>query len=78
MHLLGNSKYWPFPTYSAMGSHTITVSRKYATAINFVQCHAQSQVLNGFSCTVSEIQKTGHSQRIRAWEVIRPQFCEKM
>ncbi|RWW83244.1 hypothetical protein BHE74_00008241 [Ensete ventricosum] len=60
MHRLRNSKYWPYTTYSPMGSHTSTISRKNATVINF----AQSQISIGFSRTVSEIQNTGNSQRI--------------
>ncbi|RRT76449.1 hypothetical protein B296_00016607 [Ensete ventricosum] len=47
-----------------MGSHTSTVSRKYATIINSAQSRAQSLVSISFSCTVSEFQNTGHSQRI--------------
>ncbi|RZS18825.1 hypothetical protein BHM03_00051149 [Ensete ventricosum] len=38
------------------------VSQKNATVINFARSH--SQVLIGFSCTVSEIRNTGNSQRI--------------
>ncbi|RZS28116.1 hypothetical protein BHM03_00061679 [Ensete ventricosum] len=44
VHRLGNSKYWSFPSYWPMGSRTST----------------QSRVSIGFSCTVSEIQNTGH------------------
>ncbi|RWW82062.1 hypothetical protein BHE74_00009484 [Ensete ventricosum] len=57
-----------------MGSHTSTVSRKNAMVINL----AQSQVSIGFSCSISEIQNTGLSQRISPWEVVQPQFREKM
>ncbi|RWW35246.1 hypothetical protein BHE74_00059841 [Ensete ventricosum] len=35
---------------------------KNATIINFAQSHVRSRVSIGFSCTVSEIQKIGHSQ----------------
>ncbi|RWV77318.1 hypothetical protein BHE74_00023225 [Ensete ventricosum] len=56
-----------------MGSHTNLVSRKNVMIINFVQ----SQVLIDFSCVVSDIQNTGHSQRIRQWEVVRAPFHEK-
>ncbi|RRT32215.1 hypothetical protein B296_00054837, partial [Ensete ventricosum] len=31
--------------------------------INFVRSRTQSRVLIGFTCTVSEIQNTGHSRR---------------
>ncbi|RRT36921.1 hypothetical protein B296_00042951 [Ensete ventricosum] len=43
-----------------MGSHTSTISRKNATVINFLQSGTQSQFSIGFSCTISEIQNTGH------------------
>ncbi|RWW61649.1 hypothetical protein BHE74_00031280 [Ensete ventricosum] len=49
-----------------MGSVMSTVSRKNVTIINF----AQSRVSIAFSCTVSKIQNTGHSQHISPWEVI--------
>ncbi|RZS19233.1 hypothetical protein BHM03_00051609 [Ensete ventricosum] len=60
-----------------MGSRTSTVSRKNATVINFSQSLMQSRVSIGFSCTVSEIQNTGHSQRNSRWEVVRARFHEK-
>ncbi|RWW46155.1 hypothetical protein BHE74_00047949 [Ensete ventricosum] len=41
VHRLGNSKYWPLPTYLPM-----------------------SRVSIDFSCTISEIQNTGHSRCI--------------
>ncbi|RRT71520.1 hypothetical protein B296_00017895 [Ensete ventricosum] len=47
--------------YSAMGICTSTVLQKNATVINF----AQSRDSIDFSCTVMEIQNTGHSQCIR-------------
>ncbi|RRT66753.1 hypothetical protein B296_00008360 [Ensete ventricosum] len=53
-----------------MGSRMSTISRKNAMVINFAQSHAQRRVSIGFSCTVSEIQNIGHSQRISPWEVI--------
>ncbi|RZS24515.1 hypothetical protein BHM03_00057595 [Ensete ventricosum] len=59
-----------------MGSHTNTVSRKNAKVINFVRSHMQSQILIGFSCTVSEIQNTGHSKRnspLSRTDVAQPQ-----
>ncbi|RZS27380.1 hypothetical protein BHM03_00060834, partial [Ensete ventricosum] len=31
-----------------------------------------------FSCNVSKIQNTGHSQRISPWKVVLAWFCEKM
>ncbi|RWW08474.1 hypothetical protein BHE74_00007536, partial [Ensete ventricosum] len=62
VHRLRNSKYWPFPT----GSRTSMVLRKNTTVINF----AQSQVSIGFSCTVSEIQNTSHSQCISPREIV--------
>ncbi|RZS29391.1 hypothetical protein BHM03_00063120 [Ensete ventricosum] len=54
-----------------MGSRTNTVSRKNMTVIKFARSSTQSRVSIGFSCTVSEIQNTGHSRRIRPWEVLR-------
>ncbi|RRT31519.1 hypothetical protein B296_00057845 [Ensete ventricosum] len=50
-----------------MGSRTSTVSRKNTTVINFARSHAQIRVSIGFSCTISEIQNTGHSRRISPW-----------
>ncbi|RWW06602.1 hypothetical protein GW17_00030054 [Ensete ventricosum] len=47
-----------------MGSRTRKVSRKNATVINFAQSRSQSRLLISFSCTISEIQNTGHSQHI--------------
>ncbi|RWW56280.1 hypothetical protein BHE74_00037020 [Ensete ventricosum] len=47
-----------------MGSHTSMISRKNVTVINFGQNHARSRVSIDFLCIVSEIQNTGHSQRI--------------
>ncbi|RWV79200.1 hypothetical protein GW17_00059713 [Ensete ventricosum] len=50
--------------------------------INFsqsrMQSRTQSLVSINFACTVSEIHNTGHSQRLRSWEVIRAWFREKM
>ncbi|RRT36049.1 hypothetical protein B296_00050025 [Ensete ventricosum] len=36
--------------------------------------HAQSGISIGFSCSVSEIQNTGHSRRISLWKVVRAWF----
>ncbi|RRT68153.1 hypothetical protein B296_00009979 [Ensete ventricosum] len=47
------------------------------TVRNFTQCHARSRVSIGFSCTVSKIQNTGHSQRSSPWEVVRARFHKK-
>ncbi|RWW66994.1 hypothetical protein BHE74_00025590 [Ensete ventricosum] len=74
MHYLGNSKYWLFPTYYAMGSRTSIVSRKNASVINFAQSRTLSRVSIDFWSAVLEIQNIGHSQRIRPWEVIRARF----
>ncbi|RRT33565.1 hypothetical protein B296_00042057 [Ensete ventricosum] len=60
VHRLGNSKYRPFTMYWPMVSRMSMVSRKNATVINF----ARSRVSIGFSCTVSDIQNTGHSRLI--------------
>ncbi|RZR95953.1 hypothetical protein BHM03_00024860, partial [Ensete ventricosum] len=46
-------------------------SQKFCT-----KSHVRRRVSIGFSCTVSEIQKTGHSQPISPWEVIRARFRE--
>ncbi|RZS09690.1 hypothetical protein BHM03_00040791 [Ensete ventricosum] len=61
-----------------MGNRTSTVSQKNTMVINIARCHTHSQVSIDFSCTVSEIQNTGHSQRISPWEAVRERFCEKM
>ncbi|RZS23463.1 hypothetical protein BHM03_00056404 [Ensete ventricosum] len=37
----------------------------------------ETRVLIGFSCTISEIQNTSHSNRISPWEVVRAWFREK-
>ncbi|RRT37829.1 hypothetical protein B296_00022624, partial [Ensete ventricosum] len=50
---------------------------KKVTVIIFAKSHAQSRVSISFSCTISEIQNTGHSQRICQWEVVRARFLEK-
>ncbi|RZS28113.1 hypothetical protein BHM03_00061676 [Ensete ventricosum] len=50
-----------------MGSRTSTLSQKNTTVINFARSRALSRVLIGFSCTVSEIQNTGHSKCISPW-----------
>ncbi|RRT45975.1 hypothetical protein B296_00053804 [Ensete ventricosum] len=57
-----------------MGSRTSMVSQKTMMIINF----AQSRVSIDFSCTVSKIQNTGHSLRIRLWDVVRTRFHEKI
>ncbi|RWV78108.1 hypothetical protein GW17_00060984 [Ensete ventricosum] len=75
---LENSKFKPFLTYLPIGSHTSLVSQKNVMVINIVQSHVQIRVSIGFSCTVMEIQNTGHSQRIRPWEVARARFREKI
>ncbi|RWV79221.1 hypothetical protein GW17_00059678 [Ensete ventricosum] len=64
VHRLGNSKYWPFPTYEHMGSCTNTISRKNTMVIKFARSSTQSRFSIDFSCTFSEIQNTGHSRRI--------------
>ncbi|RZS28535.1 hypothetical protein BHM03_00062136 [Ensete ventricosum] len=50
-----------------MECRTSMVSRKNATVINFVRSHVQSRVSIDFSCTVLEIQNTGHSRHISPW-----------
>ncbi|RRT68426.1 hypothetical protein B296_00035780 [Ensete ventricosum] len=67
MHHLENSKYWPFPTYSAMGSLTSTILQKNMMVINF----AQSRVSTDFLSIVLEIQNSSHSQCICPCEVVR-------
>ncbi|RWW48317.1 hypothetical protein BHE74_00045617 [Ensete ventricosum] len=47
-----------------MGSHTSTVLLENTTVINFAQSRTRFRVPIGFSCTVSEIQNTCHSQRM--------------
>ncbi|RZS24154.1 hypothetical protein BHM03_00057182 [Ensete ventricosum] len=60
-----------------MGSRTNMVSRKNTTVIKFARSRMQSHVSIDFSCTVSEIQNIGHSQRISPWEVIQAWFRKK-
>ncbi|RWW47064.1 hypothetical protein BHE74_00046979 [Ensete ventricosum] len=50
---------------------------KNATVINIAQSHMRSQVSIGFSCTILEIQSTGHSQCSSPWEVVRARFHKK-
>ncbi|RWW37829.1 hypothetical protein BHE74_00056998 [Ensete ventricosum] len=57
--------------YLPLGNRMSLVSEKNVMVINYAQCHAQFRVSINFSCTISEIQNTSHSQRIRPWEVIR-------
>ncbi|RWW43029.1 hypothetical protein BHE74_00051354 [Ensete ventricosum] len=47
-----------------MGSRTSTLSQKNTTVINIARSRALSRVSIGLSCTVSEIQNTGHSRCI--------------
>ncbi|RZS28632.1 hypothetical protein BHM03_00062255 [Ensete ventricosum] len=61
-----------------MRSRTSTVLRKNMTVINIAQSNARCRVSIGFSCTISKIQNTGHSQCISPWEVVRAWFHEKM
>ncbi|RWW56826.1 hypothetical protein BHE74_00036428 [Ensete ventricosum] len=60
-----------------MGSRTSTVSQKNSMVISFARCHTESRVSIDFSCTVSEIQNTGHSRRTSPYEIIQARFCEK-
>ncbi|RZS23400.1 hypothetical protein BHM03_00056319 [Ensete ventricosum] len=60
-----------------MGSRTSTVSRKNVTVINIARSHTHCRVSIGFSCTVSKIQNTSHSQCISPWYVVRAWFHEK-
>ncbi|RRT61570.1 hypothetical protein B296_00007082 [Ensete ventricosum] len=57
-----------------MGSRTSMISRKNMMVINFPQSHARSRVSINFSCTISKIQNTGHSQHISPWDVVRARF----
>ncbi|RWV80034.1 hypothetical protein BHE74_00058754 [Ensete ventricosum] len=57
--------------YLPMGSCKSMVSLKNVSIINFTQCRVQSRGSIYFSCTISEFQNTGHSQRISPWEVVR-------
>ncbi|RWV79620.1 hypothetical protein GW17_00059219 [Ensete ventricosum] len=50
------------------------VSQKNVTVIDF----AQSRVSIGFSCTISEIQNTGHSRLINPWKVVQARFRKKI
>ncbi|RRT35324.1 hypothetical protein B296_00038139 [Ensete ventricosum] len=53
VHYLGNSKYWPFPTYKPIGNRTSMVSRKNVTVIKFAQRCTRRRVSIDFSCTIS-------------------------
>ncbi|RRT33450.1 hypothetical protein B296_00048978 [Ensete ventricosum] len=50
-----------------MISHTSMVPQKNAMVINFSRSRTQSQVSIYFSCTVSDIQNTGHSRCFSPW-----------
>ncbi|RWV84014.1 hypothetical protein GW17_00054304 [Ensete ventricosum] len=50
-----------------MVSHTSMVSPKNATVVNLTRSSALSRVSIGFSCTVTEIENTGHSRCISPW-----------
>ncbi|RRT31149.1 hypothetical protein B296_00058590 [Ensete ventricosum] len=50
-----------------MGSCTSTLSQKNTTVINIARSCSLSRVSIGFSCTISKIQNTGHSQCISPW-----------
>ncbi|RRT31505.1 hypothetical protein B296_00057463, partial [Ensete ventricosum] len=68
-----NFKILAIPNVLAHGKsydHTFT---KKCDVINF----AQSRVSIDLSCTISEFQNTGHSERISPWEVVRVRFHEK-
>ncbi|RWW66997.1 hypothetical protein BHE74_00025594 [Ensete ventricosum] len=45
--------------------------------INFAQSRMQSRVSFDYSCTISKIQNTGHSQHIRPWEIVEHGFVKK-
>ncbi|RRT39023.1 hypothetical protein B296_00055121 [Ensete ventricosum] len=60
-----------------MGSRTNTVSQKNSTVIYFTRSRMQSRVSISFSCIVSKIYNTGHSQRISPREVVRARFSKK-
>ncbi|RRT32489.1 hypothetical protein B296_00038285 [Ensete ventricosum] len=56
-----------------MVSHTSMVSRtKHDGHILFAE-----SISIGFTCTILEIQNTGHSRRISPWEVVRALFHKK-
>ncbi|RRT32472.1 hypothetical protein B296_00054068 [Ensete ventricosum] len=57
-----------------MVSRMSMISQKNTTVMNF----AQSQVSISFSCTVLEIQNTGHSRLISPREVVQARFHEKI
>ncbi|RRT31409.1 hypothetical protein B296_00057817 [Ensete ventricosum] len=57
-----------------MVSRASMVSRKNTRVINFTQ----SRVSIRFSCTISKIQKTGHSRLISPREVVQARFHEKI
>ncbi|RRT31720.1 hypothetical protein B296_00053120 [Ensete ventricosum] len=50
-----------------MVSRTSSLSQKNTTVKNFARSHALNRVSIDFSCTISEIQNTGQSQRISPW-----------
>ncbi|RRT45024.1 hypothetical protein B296_00043269 [Ensete ventricosum] len=54
------------------------ILRKNVTIINFAQSCTQSRISISFSCTVFEIQNTGHSEHISPREVVQARFRKKM
>ncbi|RWV83403.1 hypothetical protein GW17_00054995 [Ensete ventricosum] len=84
MHHLRNSKYChsrrinpclkSLSVVEKIGSHANKVSLKNTMVINFARSRAQGRVWIGFSCIVSKIQNSGHSQRNSPWEVVRARF----
>ncbi|RZS12169.1 hypothetical protein BHM03_00043574 [Ensete ventricosum] len=60
-----------------MGSHTSTVSQINSTVIYFARSRTLRRVSIDFSCTILEIQNTGHSRRISPWDVVRAWFRKK-
>ncbi|RZS23401.1 hypothetical protein BHM03_00056320 [Ensete ventricosum] len=60
-----------------MGICRSTVLLKNVTVINIARSRTLSRVSIGFSCTVSKMQNTGHSQRISPSEVVRARFHKK-
>ncbi|RWW51767.1 hypothetical protein BHE74_00041863 [Ensete ventricosum] len=60
-----------------MGSRTSMIFQKNAMVIIFAQRRARSRVSIGFLRFISEIQHTGHSQRISPSDVVLVRFHEK-
>ncbi|RRT48869.1 hypothetical protein B296_00050079, partial [Ensete ventricosum] len=71
LHCLINSKILAIPNVLAHGkSYEHGFAKKRGGHSNILAHGKSNRVLIIFSCTILEIQNTGHSQRISPWEVV--------